>query len=202
MAQTDTCVPRLRIPHREPFVESKHSLPSQLHAVSPFIDRLMRLVAIFRPADGSEVDIEIALREAILNAVIHGNAEAAEKRVYVTCRCTIGGEVSITIRDEGHGFDIDAVVDPTTSENLLSTHGRGIYLMKVLMDEVSFEEGGTVVHMRKKPNAGTSDSITNHCDPTNEDLCAYSPVSPKKCGSGASTQELASTHGGLRDARS
>ena len=171
MAQTDTCVPRLRIPHREPFVESKHSLPSQLHAVSPFIDRLMRLVAIFRPADGSEVDIEIALREAILNAVIHGNAEAAEKRVYVTCRCTIDGEVSITIRDEGHGFDIDAVVDPTTSENLLSTHGRGIYLMKVLMDEVSFEEGGTVVHMRKKPNAGTSDSITNHCDPTNED-CA------------------------------
>ena len=49
-------------------------------------------------------------------------------------------------------------------------HGRGIYLMKVLMDEVSFEEGGTVVHMRKKPNAGTSDSITSHCDPTNEDV--------------------------------
>src|SRR5271167_1001341 len=126
MAQTDSCVLRLPTSHRKPFVESKQSLPSQLHAVSPFIDRLMRFVAMFRGADDSEVDIEIALREAILNAVIHGNAEAPEKRVYVTCRCTIDGEVSITIRDEGKGFDIDAVLDPTTSESLLSPHGRGI----------------------------------------------------------------------------
>ena len=108
---------------------------------------------MFRGADDSEVDIEIALREAILNAVIHGNAEAPEKRVYVTCRCTIDGEVSITIRDEGQGFDFDTVPDPTTSDNLLSTQGRGIYLMKALMDEVSFEEGGTVVHMRKDPTS-------------------------------------------------
>jgi len=113
----------------------------------------MRFVAMFRGADDSEVDIEIALREAILNAVIHGNAEAPEKRVYVTCRCTIDGEVSITIRDEGQGFDFDTVPDPTTSDNLLSTQGRGIYLMKALMDEVSFEEGGTVVHMRKDPTS-------------------------------------------------
>jgi len=150
-------------------VESKQSLPSQLQAVSPFIDRLMRFVAMFRVTDGSEVDIEVALREAILNAVIHGNAEAPEKHVYVTCRCTIDGEVSITIRDEGQGFDIDAVPDPTTSENLLSTHGRGILLMKALMDEVSFEEGGIVVHMRKKPSAGTAESITNPYDPADED---------------------------------
>ena len=66
------------------------------------------------------------------------------------------------------GFDFDAVPDPTTSDKILSTQGRGIYLMKALMDEISFEEGGTIVHMRKRPNAGTSDSITNHCDPTNE----------------------------------
>src|SRR5271166_6323679 len=84
MAQTHTCASRLRTSQRKPFVESKQSLPSQLHAVSPFIDRLMRFVAMFRGANGSEVDIEVALREAILNAVIHGNAEAFEKRVYVT----------------------------------------------------------------------------------------------------------------------
>jgi serine/threonine-protein kinase RsbW len=165
MAQTHSCASPVRTSHREPFVESKQSLPSQIHAVSPFVDWLMRFVAMFRSADDSEVDIEIALREAILNAVIHGNAEAPEKRVDVTCRCTIDGEISITIRDEGKGFDIDAVPDPTTSENLLSPHGRGIYLMKALMDEVSFEEGGTVVHMRKKPTAGTVDPIKSHYDP-------------------------------------
>jgi serine/threonine-protein kinase RsbW len=101
MVQTRTCTLQLRTSQRKPFVESKQPLPSQLHTVSPFIDRLMRFVAMFRGADGSEVDFEVALLEAILNAVIHGNAEDPEKRVYVTCRCTIDGEVSISIRDGG-----------------------------------------------------------------------------------------------------
>ena len=107
------------------------------------------------------VDIEIALREAIVNAVIHGNAEAAEKRVCVSCGCTIDGEISITVRDEGQGFDVDEVPDPTTPENRLSTHGRGINLMQILMDEVSFEQGGTVVHMRKKANGREEKRYTN-----------------------------------------
>jgi hypothetical protein len=55
------------------------------------------------------------------------------------------------------GFDSNAVLDPTLLENLLFTHGRGIYLMKTLMDEVSFEEGGAVVMMRKKSNANSSE---------------------------------------------
>jgi serine/threonine-protein kinase RsbW len=154
MAQIHTPTPRVQAPPQELFVEWEQFLPSQLDAVSPFVDRLIGFVVMHRGADGSERDIEIALREAIVNAVIHGNAEAAEKRGYVACRCTMDGEISITVRDEGRGFDIDAVPDPTTAENRLSTHGRGIYLMKALMDEVSFEQGGTVVHMRKKANGG------------------------------------------------
>jgi serine/threonine-protein kinase RsbW len=71
----------------------------------------------------------------------------------VVCRCTTDGEVLITIQDEGEGFNSGAVPDPTVPENRLCTHGRGIYVMKTLMDEVDFEQGGTVVHMRKRPNA-------------------------------------------------
>ena len=156
MAQTQTLTPLVPTPPREPFSELTQSFPSQLDSVSPFVARLMRFIATFRRADGSAAEIEIALREAIVNAVIHANGEATEKRVYVQCRCTIDGEISITVRDEGRGFDIDAVPDPTTAENRLSTHGRGIYLMKALMDEVSFEQGGTVVHMRKKANDGVA----------------------------------------------
>jgi serine/threonine-protein kinase RsbW len=107
-------------------------------------------------ADGSEIDIEMALLEALANAVIHGNGGKSCKRVYVTCRCYMDGEVSIMVRDEGRGFDSNAVLDPTFSENLLFTHGRGIYLMKTLMDEVSFEEGGSVVRMRKSSNVGAT----------------------------------------------
>ena len=133
------------------FVKFKYSLPSGLGMVSSFVDQLMPVITRFRGTDGSELDIEIALREGLSNAVIHGNREDPYKRVYVTIRCSADGEVSITVRDEGAGFDSDSIADPTAPENLISTHGRGIYLMRALMDEVSFEEGGTVVYMRKKP---------------------------------------------------
>jgi serine/threonine-protein kinase RsbW len=110
----------------------------------------MRFVLNFRNADGSEVEIEMALREALANAVIHGNREDPFKRVFVECRCYMDGEVAITVRDEGQGFESSTVPDPTTPENRLFTQGRGIYLMKTLMDEVSFEKGGSVVYIRKK----------------------------------------------------
>jgi serine/threonine-protein kinase RsbW len=142
-----------RTTHSVPFIELRQSLPSRVTAISPFVDQLKRFIVKFRPADGSEDDIEIALREALANAVIHGNGGNSCRQVYVTCRCYMDGEVLITVRDEGGGFDSSAMLDPTSSENLLSTHGRGIYLMKSLMDEVRFEEGGAAVTMRKKANA-------------------------------------------------
>lgn len=133
-----------------PFVELQHSLPGQITAISPSVDMVMRFVAKFRKVDGSEANIEMALHEALTNAVVHGSREDPNKRVYVLCRCNIDGEVSITVRDQGQGFDSRRITDPTTPENLLSTHGRGIYLMRELMDEVSFDEGGVVVRMRKE----------------------------------------------------
>jgi serine/threonine-protein kinase RsbW len=98
---------------------------------------------------GDESDVEIALREALANAVLHGNRLDAEKKVQITCRIQFGGEVSIIIKDEGEGFDPNKVPDPTASVNLESEHGRGICLMRKLMDEVHFEHGGAEVHMRK-----------------------------------------------------
>jgi len=70
------------------------------------------------------------------------------KHVHVTCCCE-PDEVSITVEDEGRGFDISNVPDPTAPENIVSVHGRGIHVIKALMDEVRFEEGGAVIHMRK-----------------------------------------------------
>jgi serine/threonine-protein kinase RsbW len=142
--------------HSVPFVELRQSLPNKVAAISPFVGHLMGFVLSFRRADGGEIEIEMALREALANAVIHGNGDDSCKSVYVTCRCYMDGEVSIMVRDEGQGFDSNAVPDPTFPENLLFTHGRGIYLMKTLMDEVSFEEGGSVVRMRKNSNFGAT----------------------------------------------
>jgi serine/threonine-protein kinase RsbW len=156
MAHTQSLTSLPRNADSVPFVELRQSLASNAAAISPFADQLMRFILNFRSADGSEIDIEAALHEALANAVIHGNGENSCDRVYVNCRCYIDGEVSITVRDKGRGFDSSAVRDPTFRENILLTHGRGIYLMKTLMDELSFEEGGSVVRMRKNPNSGAN----------------------------------------------
>ena len=140
-------------PDGVPFVELRQSIPSQIHAISPFVDQLMSFIAKCRPKDGSEMDIELALSEALGNAAIHGNAGNPHKRIYITSRCTLKGDVSITVQDEGQGFDTGTLPDPTAPENRLRTSGRGIYLMKAVMDEVRFEKGGAVVHMCKKSNA-------------------------------------------------
>lgn len=125
----------------------------------------MHLIRKCRWVPGSEEDVEIALLEALANPVVHGNHEDPGKQVYVGCR---GGadEVSIVIRDEGQGFEIGQVPDPTTPENIESSHGRGIYLMKTLMDEVRFERRGTVVYIRK---SARKPSLFGHRDEDNGD---------------------------------
>lgn len=154
MARTQTFSLSPQTFHSVPFVELRQSLPSDVAIISPFADQLMHFVAKCRNQEDSELEVETALREALANAIVHGNREDPHKRVYVTCRCTPDGEVSITVQDEGPGFDSDAVPDPTTPENRLLKQGRGIFLMKTLMDEVRFEQGGALVSMRKKPDAG------------------------------------------------
>jgi len=106
---------------------------------------------------GDERNVEIALREALANAVLHGNRQDAEKKIQVNCRIQFGGEVSIVVKDEGDGFDPNKLPDPTAIVNIESEHGRGIYLMRALMDEVHFEQGGTEVHMRKGSSRGRRD---------------------------------------------
>ena len=134
--------------HRDPHIALECSLPSEVTAISPFVDSLMSLLRNCGCVLEGESDVEVALREALANAIIHGNHEDRRKYVYVTCRGD-PDEVSIVVKDEGKGFDVNNVPDPTAPENIGSVHGRGILVMKALMDEVRFEEGGAVVHMRK-----------------------------------------------------
>ena len=140
-----------------PCIELERSLPSEVAAISPFADKLMRLIRKCGCADEGESDVEIALREALANAIIHGNHEDSAKRVHVRCHCE-PSEISIAVKDEGRGFDVATIADPTAPENQGSVHGRGIYLMKALMDEVRFEEGGVVVHMRKSTSQAANDA--------------------------------------------
>jgi len=143
--------------HELDVVELQQCLASRVPDISPFVDQLMRslkpCIERSRDGDGSDVDIAIAVSEAIANAVIHGNHENPHKWVYVDCRCNLEGEVTITVRDEGEGFELSSLPDPTDEAHLMLAHVRGIRMMQALMDEVTFQEHGTVDEMRKLPGA-------------------------------------------------
>lgn len=125
-------------------------IPSEVKAISPLVDRLMRLIEGSRGITGEEHAVELALREALSNAVVHGNRLDARKLVHVRCRCELGKGVSLIVSDQGDGFDPAAISDLTRMGNPLAEHGRGIQLMEWAMDQVSFEQRGTEVHMCKR----------------------------------------------------
>ncbi len=79
------------------------------------------------------VNLQIAVSEAILNAIVHGNKEISEKNVYVKIE-NDERKITISIKDEGKGFDVNTLPDPTKSENLYKEHGRGIFIIKSLVD--------------------------------------------------------------------
>jgi serine/threonine-protein kinase RsbW len=100
---------------------------------------------------GKEFEIEIALREALANAVVHGCANDPSKVVECECSCDAAGELVIVVRDPGPGFDPACIASPVSGENVYSPHGRGIYLITQLMDEAWFERGGSEIHMVLRP---------------------------------------------------
>ena len=105
--------------------------------------------------------IGIALREAVANAIKHGNQQDPTKRVLVSFKGE-DGELQIVVGDEGQGFDPNRLADPLAPENQLKTSGRGIFYIKTFMDEVSFsrsESGGTILTMKKNLKADKSKGV-------------------------------------------
>jgi serine/threonine-protein kinase RsbW len=96
--------------------------------------------------------VSVAVRESVVNAIKHGNAMDESRRVYIEFEVQPRA-LEVSVRDEGAGFDPDAVPDPVAPENLLKACGRGIFFMRSFMDEVSYSfpgRGGTLVRMCKK----------------------------------------------------
>ena len=126
-------------------------LPTRIGLISPLVDWLMSLFTASRCVAGSEDSVTLAVLEALSNAMLHGNSLNPGKLVHVRCCCEFETGVFIVVRDQGPGFDPSRVPDPLACENLTAEHGRGIYFMRSVMDEVSFERQGTEVHLSKGP---------------------------------------------------
>jgi serine/threonine-protein kinase RsbW len=122
-------------------------IPACSEAISPLVDAVMSVVK--RMGHASELEIETALREALANAVKHGCSGDASK--FVDCQVVFerNSGVVIVVRDPGPGFNPSRIPDPTEGEHIYEDHGRGIFLINQLMDEVRFHRNGSEIYMRK-----------------------------------------------------
>jgi len=99
----------------------------------------------------------MALREALANAIKHGNKLSPDKRVFVRIEVNGTGELRIAVEDQGEGFDPSGIGDPLAPQNLLRESGRGVFYMRNFMDDVRFtkaEGGGTRIELTKKVSKG------------------------------------------------
>ena len=97
-------------------------------------------------------DIQLALHEALTNAILHGNHSDPEKFVRLCVMIQEGGEILIVVKDSGSGFDPNKLPDPTLGENIYRESGRGVYLIRQLMDQVEYKfNAGTALIMRRHP---------------------------------------------------
>jgi serine/threonine-protein kinase RsbW len=119
------------------------SIPERTAEVDRLIDQLTVRIGYDETMRG---DILIAVNEVVKNAIMHGNKCDASKYVNISCTCNVS-VFRIRVCDSGNGFDPNTVPDPLNPENLLKESGRGLLILRTLMDEVRFDiskEGTTV----------------------------------------------------------
>ena len=127
-------------------------LPSHIEAVADAAVAVTDFIRNCGVSEEAAFGVEMAVREAVTNAMVHGNQEDESKSVEVIFNCH-ANELEVEVRDQGEGFDPASVPDPTNAENLLKTSGRGIFLMRTFMDQIEWinrPEGGTMVRMTKR----------------------------------------------------
>lgn len=127
-------------------------LPGGLEAINHAVACAMEVARRAGFDDDALFGIEMAVRESVANAVVHGNQQDETKLIDLSFARS-ESNLEIHVRDRGEGFNPESVADPTAPQNLLKTNGRGILFMRSYMDEVEYTthaDGGTIVRMMKK----------------------------------------------------
>lgn len=155
--------PRKDLDELLPFLEERvaFTLPSELRHLDGVLDYLNERMLQLGIVNGDDSEVLIALDEAIVNAIKHGNKCDPRKAVHIVAEFSYEG-VRFTVTDEGDGFALEKVPDPTEPSRLLEPSGRGLLLINHIMDEVCFNPCGNRLEMFKramsKPQGGTDSS--------------------------------------------
>jgi len=128
---------------------SDHVIPSRPEASRHVQEELLEQLARLEWAEHDVFSVRLAMEEALINAIKHGNHYDPAKTVEVTCQI-FPDRIRIEISDQGKGFDLAAVPDPTDPDNLESPCGRGIMLMRSFMSRVEFSETGNRVLLERE----------------------------------------------------
>lgn len=138
--------------HSPEFASAEHWYESSLESVDAAEETAVDFARRAGLNEDDQHGLGMAVRESMVNAVVHGNRYSADRRVHVTMSAQ-GGELRIQILDEGEGFDPNRVSNPLAPENLLRQSGRGMLLIRAFVDDFSIERAepkGTKVTLIKK----------------------------------------------------
>jgi len=125
-------------------------ISAEVKAIAPVVDAVTELArAEMGEESGVHLEVALALQEAMANAVLHGCKHDESKSIQCWVAYDRFRGITIIVRDPGDGYDPNDLHDPCSEENLHLTHGRGLFLIRALMDEVHFQNNGSEVHMRK-----------------------------------------------------
>lgn len=145
---TDGSLPKCEFEGKKLILKLQRKLKGRVDAIPPFVESVMEVVQSMGCAAGREREVEVALLEALSNAVVHGCKNDPTKEVECCVACDESRRLLIVIRDPGPGFDPSSIPSPVVGQNLLATHGRGVFLINRLMDEVEYHKGGTEIRMK------------------------------------------------------
>jgi len=123
--------------------------PADTAAIGNVADTIDKTLIELQVPEHKRLEIGLAVQEALVNAVVHGCNNDASMEVRCRLQSDPQGRIVITVTDPGPGFKPEQIADPTAGEHLYRDHGRGVYLIRQLMDEVSFERRGNEIKMWK-----------------------------------------------------
>lgn len=120
-------------------------IPSRKSAINEAVASVRRLATCCHCPEEQQTDLEIALREALANAILHGNGNHSRRKIFLRCYGGPGTGILIAVRDQGSGFDPASVPDPRRADRVHLETGRGLLLMRELMDRLEYRRGGREV---------------------------------------------------------
>jgi serine/threonine-protein kinase RsbW len=125
------------------------SLPAEPEAIATVVDAISEILAQLEVPEQKRFEVALAVQEALANAVIHGCGNDPSKQVRCRLKSDPHGRIVIIVTDPGPGFSPELLSHPKRRENLHADHGRGVYLIRQLMDDVHFERNGSEIRMWK-----------------------------------------------------